>query len=101
MQLWSYIRKHLNCIREKPEYSVLDATGTLIKELSKLDPDSMHFRYLVNTKFEKITIPYCLDIKHFSKTMELINQGLSYIEGGIDWEKEVRSQEAEYYSDMY
>jgi hypothetical protein len=40
--------------------------------------------------------------------MELINQGLAYIEGGIDWEKEMRSQEAEYfgymaeyYDDMY
>ena len=101
MLFWSYIRKHLDCIREKPDHSILNPTGLLIKELSELDPDSMHFRYSVNKKFEKMPVPYCLDIKHFSKTMELINQGLAYIEGGIDWEKEGRSLEAEFYADMY
>ena len=97
---WNYVKTHMNCIKGKADCSILDSLGSLIKQLSDLDPDSMHFRYSVDKQFAKMAVPSRLDVKHLKYMMKVISNGFGYIEGGIDAEKEGRAIEAEFYSDV-
>ncbi len=60
----------------------------------------MHFRYSVDKKFAKMTVPSLFDVKHFKHMMKVINNGFGYIEGRIDAEREGRAIGAEFYSDI-
>src|SRR6266851_7994478 len=52
LPLWTFVKGHLDCIREEMhDTEIVPALDKLIKELSDLDPDSMHFRYAVDKNF--------------------------------------------------
>lgn len=95
-QLWSYVKSHLNCIRDgELDKQISNILDKLIKDLADLDPDSMHFRYPHNKKFEEMKLPYSLSMGNFKDVMEGLKNGLALIEAGIDLEKEARALDAE------
>ena len=101
--LWNYLKDHLNCIRhEIVDKEIIPALDKLIAELSNLDPDSFHFRYAHDKKFlNAMPLPRSLNMKHFQGTMKIIDNGLRYLEAGIEMETESRIQDAQSAADNY
>ena len=94
--LWEFVKAHLNCIREEMhDKEIVPALDKLIRELSDLDPDSMHFRYAVDKEFAEMVLPRSLSMEHLKSTMEKIFNGFAYIEAGIDMEWDARDFDAE------
>ncbi len=94
--LWEFVKAHLNCIREEMhDKEIVPALDKLIRELSDLDPDSMHFRYAVDKEFAEMVLPRSLSMDHLKSTMEKIYNGFAYIEAGIDMEWDARDFDAE------
>jgi hypothetical protein len=95
-QLWAYARNHLVCLRSTAtaDEKITDATAALIKELSDLDPGSMHFRYPHDNEMKEFLLPRCLGMKQFKDAMAILANGLLYIESGIDIERDGRALDA-------
>jgi hypothetical protein len=93
---WSYVRKHMDCIGgEGQNAELFNLLEARIRELDQLDPDGYHFRYPLNTRFEEMAIPESLGMKNLKETMNKIYNAFALIEGGIDYEVERRSLDAE------
>lgn len=102
MNLWAYLKNHLSCIRAPiVNKEIIPSLDSLLAELHKLDPDSFHFRYAVDTNFQPVNVPRCLSIAHFQEMMDVINHGLNYLQCGIEIELDTRREEAQFMPDNY
>ena len=101
ISLWNYIKDHLGCIRGGPfDTEMMSSLDRLIAELSNLDPDSYRFRYSHDTKFNENDIPRSINLSHFKATMQILSNGLSLIESGIDYERDCRALDADIEAQM-
>jgi hypothetical protein len=99
--LWNYVKAHLDCIRGGPfDAEMMASLEQLITELSTLDPDSFRFRYSHDRHFNENVIPRSLNLTHFKETMTILSNGLRYIEGGIDYERDCRAIDADFEAEM-
>ncbi len=99
--LWSYVKSHLGCIKNATwDKEIISSLENLIREFDQLDPDSYHFRYSHDTKFQQNPLPDFIDLKHFKESMAKIDAGFGYIDGGIDMETEGRALEADFNADF-
>ena len=100
--LWTYLKEHIDCIREPiHNEEIIPALDSLIDELNKLDPDSFHFRYAVDKKFQPVNVPRCLSVAHFKEMVNVMNNGLSYLQNGVEIEVQRRRDEAQFAADNY
>jgi hypothetical protein len=99
--LWSYLLSRMGCVRSEPDKEIIDSITHLINELNNLDPDSMHFRYATDKeRINAMPLPHSLSMIHFKEGMEILENGLSYVEAGIDVETEGRAIDAEMEAEM-
>jgi hypothetical protein len=99
--LWAYVKDHLGCIRGKPlDKNMLASFDQMINELANLDPDSMHFRYAYDRDFNEMNIPKSLNLRHFKESMGILANGFTYIEVGMDYEREARAIDADFEAEM-
>jgi len=102
MNLWAYLKNHLDCIRAPiHNRQIIPSLDSLLSELHKMDPDSYHFRYAVDRKWQPVNVPRCLSVAHFKETMDVINHGLNYLQCGIEIELDTRREEAQFMADNY
>jgi hypothetical protein len=95
--LWSYVKDHLNCIREASwDNEILSSLESLIRDFDRLDSDSYHFRYSHDTKFQQNPLPDSISLEHFKQALARMEGGFGYIEGGIDMEVEGRNLGADF-----
>jgi len=100
--LWQYVKAHLACITNGQwDNDILAGLDDLIQELSQLDPTSFHFRYSHDTEFQPITLPHQISMTDFKEGINKIANGFGYIDGGIEMEREGRSQEADFNAHLY
>jgi len=102
MNLWDYLKKHLSCIRAPiVDKQIIPSLHSMLSELHKLDPDSYHFRYGIDTKWQPVEVPRCLSASHFQEMMDVINNGLNYLQCGVEVELDTRRDEAQFMADNY
>ena len=101
-QLWIYVKDHLSCLDGgKLEKNTENNLDRIIKELSTLDPTSYYFRYSHDNQDQDIPLPERLSMENFKDVMEGLKNGFALIEGGIDYEKEMRAFDAEIQAELY
>lgn len=99
-ELWLYIQKHLNCLRDAHwDNEILPSLDSLIRELSAVDPQSMHSRYPVDRDGQQMAIPRAVSMSHLKTMMEAVRNGLGYIEAGIEIEIEARAIDAQFHAE--
>ena len=99
--LWNYVKVHLGCIRGGPfDAEMIASLDHLITELSNLDPNSFRFRYSHDRDFNENDIPTSINLRHFKETMQILSNGLSFIESGIDYERDCRALDADIEAQM-
>lgn len=99
--LWDYVKAHLGCIRGGPfDAEMMASLDNLITELSDLDPNSYRFRYSHDRNFNENDIPKSMNLRHFKATMQILSNGLSLIESGIDYERDWRALDADFEAEM-
>lgn len=98
-QLWAYLKNQLIQLKY-PDEKVRDALESIINELDQLDPRAMRFRYSHDRDLNEMPLPKSISMAHLSQTIQKVSNAFSLIEGGIDYQRDIRELEAELEAEM-
>jgi hypothetical protein len=94
LDLWLYIDRTIKYLGCEIDKQTIDLLAQLVREISRLDPDSMHTRYAHNQKGATMDIPVdSLDIENLKDVMVKMRNGLEILTTAIDLEDEWRSEQ--------
>jgi len=95
--LWRYVNDHLSCLPDAgdTDQTEIGSLESLIKELSNLDHKSMNFRYPHSLTNSVFALPGIMSMSHLKAMMNVLDNGLSYVEGGLDAQEEANNIEAD------